>query len=84
MFCPQCGKQADNAAKFCPYCGKPMPQEKVSSDESSVSTSLDSEVCRVAIRRINQFYVYNPKMKIFRDGVEVCAVKMDRLLQLKL
>lgn len=75
MFCPQCGKQADNAAKFCPYCGKPMPQEKVSSDESSVSTSLDSEVCRVTIRRINQFYVYNPKMKIFLDGVEVCAVK---------
>ena len=75
MFCPQCGKQADDAAKFCPYCGKPMPQEKVSSDESSVSTSLDSEVCRVTIRRINQFYVYNPKMKIFLDGVEVCAVK---------
>lgn len=75
MFCPQCGKPVDNAAKFCPYCGQPMPQEKASPDEPSASTSLDSEVCRVTIRRINQFYVYNPKMKVFLDGVEVCAVK---------
>ena len=77
MFCPQCGKQADDAAKFCPYCGKPIPQVKgdVSSNEFSAFTSSDSEICCVTIRRINQFYVYNPKMKIFLDGVEVCAVK---------
>ena len=77
MFCPQCGKAVDDVAKFCPYCGKPMPQEKgdVSSDEASASTSSDSEVYRVTIHRINQFYVYNPKMEVFLDGVEVCAVK---------
>lgn len=77
MFCPQCGKQADNAAKFCSYCGKPIPQAKgdVSSDEVSAFTSPDSGACRVTIRRLNQFYVYNPRMKVFLDGVEVCAVK---------
>lgn len=77
MFCPQCGKPVDDAAKFCSYCGKPIPQAKgdVSSDEVSAFTSPDSGACRVTIRRLNQFYVYNPRMKVFLDGVEVCAVK---------
>lgn len=77
MFCPQCGKPVDDSARFCPYCGSPIPQGKgdVSSNEPSASTSSDSEVCRVTIRRLNQFYVYNPRMRAFLDGAEVCAVK---------
>lgn len=24
MFCPKCGKQVDDGAKFCPACGEPL------------------------------------------------------------
>lgn len=83
MFCPNCGTKLPENAKFCSSCGNPIPTvqgsapmwENTVQNEPSPAACPDPEMCRLTIRRSNQFYVYNPAMKVFLDGAKIGAVK---------
>lgn len=77
MFCPNCGTKLPDNAKFCSACGKPVPT-KADAEPVSQNTGespTHAEVCRLTIRRLNQFYAYNPAMKVYLDGKKIGAVK---------
>lgn len=77
MFCPNCGTKLPDHAKFCSNCGSPVSvnQDPESGSQSTTEGAPQAEMCRVTIRRPNQFYVYNPAMKVFFDGQKIGAVK---------
>ena len=38
MFCPKCGTQNDDAAKFCANCGATLNDGRASTDDQSTLT----------------------------------------------
>lgn len=83
LFCPNCGTKLPENAKFCSSCGNPVPTiqntvpiwEKTVQNEPSTDSCPNAEMCRLTIRRRNQFYVYNPAMKAFLDGTKIGDVE---------
>ena len=83
LFCPNCGTKLPENAKFCSSCGNPVPTiqnsvpiwEKTVQNEPSTDSCSNAEMCRLTIRRLNQFYVYNPAMKVFLDGTKIGDVE---------
>ena len=83
LFCPNCGTKLPENAKFCSSCGNPVPTiqnsvpiwEKTVQNEPSTDSCSNAEMCRLTIRRRNQFYVYNPAMKVFLDGTKIGDVE---------
>lgn len=51
MYCPECGKQIDNNAKFCRHCGSPVSPDPAVGEITNKSTGgLSTEVTEILLR----------------------------------
>jgi hypothetical protein len=51
MYCPKCGTQLPNVAKFCIKCGRPLPKAAIEAHRGESVTPATAEPPRVALIR---------------------------------
>ena len=75
MFCPYCGKQLPDDARFCMACGKPMPGESAPALTAPLKTKVFSfgsfSYNRSVLQQVNEWFAYK---RIILKSVELNAV----------
>lgn len=70
MFCKQCGTQMNDGAIFCTNCG------------TKVTTTVGMH--KITVVKKNQFFLYNPPIKILIDNNQNLQVKNGETIQFDL